>query len=208
MEQQKRKDLMSSAMSDFWASDYKIGQPKINAPRPRSIEDEAFDSLWKRGNYAPQPRQIIQRPQVQYQRPMPQVQRPQPSPPQGLTQQQMYQLARERLRLQAAQARQNSIGRARTNNLIKNVFKSAVTGASSAARSGVKSIKYHTAPASEKLKREEASLKSRLKEQAAARKLETIRTADRKLSQAKMREKIYNAKQTIKTVKSAIAQSK
>jgi len=54
--QNKRKDLMTSAFDDFWASDYKIPGPKINTPKPKNFEDDAFDSFWGRNNYAPQPR--------------------------------------------------------------------------------------------------------------------------------------------------------
>lgn len=57
MQKNKKKgDLMMSAMDDFWGSDYKIGAPKVNVPKLKSNEDDAYDALWGRGQFMKQPK--------------------------------------------------------------------------------------------------------------------------------------------------------
>lgn len=52
----RKKDSMSSAFDEFWASDYKALGPRVNTPKPKSSEDDAFDAFWGRNSYSPQPR--------------------------------------------------------------------------------------------------------------------------------------------------------
>ena len=49
--QTKRKDPMMGAMDDFWTSDYTIKTHKLNTPRLKSSEDDAYDALWGRGQF-------------------------------------------------------------------------------------------------------------------------------------------------------------
>ena len=59
MEQPKKRDMMTSALDDFWTSDYTIPKHKINTPKLKSSEDDAFDSFWERGQYTPQPKRYV-----------------------------------------------------------------------------------------------------------------------------------------------------
>ena len=136
---QKKKDLMSTAFEGFWQSDLTIPGPKINTPRLKSSEDDAFDSFWGRGQYTPVKSApvILPRPQVVRQ-PVQSQQIATQEPP--LTQAQRYQLIKQRMNLQQRlysqrqklYYKQNKVGKG-----ITSVIKGVATGAVAASDRGL-----------------------------------------------------------------------
>jgi len=189
---EKKKDLMSYSMEGFWESDYKIPTHKINTPRIKSAEDDAWDAFHGRGAYAKQPTRLVAdvKP-VQY--------KPITAQDRLKAMKTQLQMQRVQAQINAAKMRQNLVAQRRAEKVIGGTIKSLV-------KAGASTVAYHTAPASVKLAREKAALNSRLKEMRSKRELENIRKANKNLTEAKIRQTVYNAKQLSKKYTSVTKQ--
>jgi hypothetical protein len=137
---QKKKDLMSTAFEGFWQSDLTIPGPKINTPRLRSHEDNAFDSLWGRGTYAPQPKMMQPVPRPQVVRAPQEVAPQQMAPTERLTQAQRYQLLKHRMNLQQKIYADRAASTQRANKAVAGAIKGAVKGAVNASHLVAKKV--------------------------------------------------------------------
>lgn len=196
MKQSKRSDLMTSAFDDFWSSGKSPLGPKINTPKPKSFEDDAFDSFWGRNAYKPIPQQVISRPQVNYQNPQRQpVSNYRPQVNQGLSQQQQYNIIRQRLKaqqqLQKMQYKQNMIAKSKANKAIGGILSSILkTGAKTVNERIVPKIKEKVQETETYQKADIKRAKEKMWKQYKKEKREEVKKAEL----AAYKEKLYGPK--------------
>jgi len=106
-----KKDRVSSAFDDFWASDYK-------APtRAKRIYDDSFDAFWGKGEYATKVNASRGSVFVQDVKPVQYSNA-------GLTRKQDYNLKVKNLQLQKLQAERNAIASQKMSNFVGGVVRS------------------------------------------------------------------------------------